>query len=92
MNEAYSEPTVNCPIGLFAGVEREIADITTAINGAPSVKEKAPLAGELRAAVSVLLDCTAYDGDNINCRICRQFSELRNNTAALVEQAAGLVR
>lgn len=85
-------PSIVCPIDLFDRVEGEIQDLTAAINHAPTATEKAPLAGELRRAVSVLLECDAYDEDNVNCRLCRDFSELRDKTAAVVEQAAKLTR
>jgi len=85
-------PEIDCPIMLFAGVEREVKDITAALNRAPEVAEKARFARELRGAISTLLECNAYDGNNVNCRQCREFSKLRDKTAALVEQAAKLAR
>lgn len=92
MNEGPSRPGIECPIGLFGQVECEIEDITQAINRAPSAVEKASLAGALRAAVATLLDCNAYDENNTNCRLCREFSTLRDKTAAAIEQAARLAR
>ena len=83
---------IDCPIDLFPSVERKIEDLTTAINRASTAAEKAGPASELRAQVSTLLDCEAYDEDNMNCRLCREFSELRDETAALVEQATRLAR
>lgn len=92
MNEGQSTLGIECPIGLFGQVEREIEELTAALNRAPVAVEKAPLAGELRAAVATLLDCKAHDEDNANCRLCREFSSLRDKTAAVVEQAARLAR
>lgn len=91
MNPADSGHQIACPIDLFGRVEGEIADMTAAINRAPSAVEKAPLAAELRGLVAELLDCEAYDEGNMNCRLCREFCELRDRTAALVEKAAALV-
>lgn len=90
MNETNETPEIDCPIDLFRPVEREIQDITAALNRAPSAAEKARFAKELRNAVSTLLECTAYDENNPNCRLCQQFSELRDKTASVVEQAARL--
>lgn len=92
MNESQPKPGIVCPIGLFGQIEREVEDITAAINRAPSAVEKAPLARKLRDAVAPLLDCKAYDGENANCGLCREFSALRDKTAAVVEQAARLAR
>ncbi len=83
---------INCPIDLFDPTEREIKDITAAINRAARAQDKAPLASELRGVVAALLECKAYDENNVNCRLCQEFAELRDNTASLVEQAARLVR
>lgn len=82
---------VDCPIDLFGPTEREVEKITVAINRAPTAAAKAPLAGDLRRVVGKLLACEAYDAGNVNCRICREFSELRDKTAALVQRAADLV-
>jgi hypothetical protein len=92
MNEGNSRSEIDCPIALFGRVEREVEDITAALNRAPGAVEKAPLARQLRGAISTLLDCKAYDANNANCRLCREFSQLRDKTAALVEQAAKLAR
>lgn len=87
-----SFPTIVCPIDLFNRVESEIEDLSSALNRAPTVSEKEPLARELRHAVSVLLECKAYNNGNANCLLCRQFSTLRDMTVAIVEQAARLPR
>lgn len=82
--------SIVCPIDLFDRIEREIEDLTAAVNRAPTAVEKATPAGELRRTVSVLLECKAYDDDNINCRLCRELSELRDKTARMVVEAAKL--
>lgn len=90
MNQNNPSPQIDCPIGLFEEVQPKIEDITSAINQAPTATEKARWAGELRDAVGPLLDCKAYDENNLNCRLCREFSQLRDKTAAVVQQAARL--
>lgn len=91
MTPALSRGTgIDCPIDLFGPMEREIGKITAAINQAPTPAGKGPLAADLRRAVGTLLACQAYDAGNGNCRMCRELSQLRDKTAALVERAAGL--
>ena len=82
---------IDCPIDLFGPTEREVKELTASINRASRPMAKAPLASELRRVVGRLLRCEAYDAGNANCRMCRELSELRDKTAALVERAAGLV-
>lgn len=84
------EAKIDCPLGIFAGHEREIGQLTEALNQAPNLAAKAEIAGRLRDATAVLLSCVGYQEDNINCRLCREFSRLRDQTAALVARAAGL--
>ena len=88
---ASSRIGVDCPIGLFVPTEREVNEITALINRSSRPAAKGPLAGELRRVVARLLACQAYDAGNANCRMCRELSELRDKTAALVERASGLV-
>lgn len=81
---------IRCPIGLFPQQEEEIGRLTQAINQARTAAEKAPWAQALAEATDVLLACQAYDPESLDCRLCRQFSELRHKTATLVVKAAGL--
>lgn len=83
-------PQIDCPIGLFGRVESDVETITAGINRASSATEKARLARDLRVTLATLIDCAAYDRNNTNCRLCREFSGLRDKTAALIEQAARL--
>jgi|GEM_PF-6864904 len=89
---APTEPEIDCPIDLFGPTERRIASITEAINRASNAAQKAPLAEDLQREVATLLACTAHDTDNPNCRLCREFSQLRDKTAALILRAARLAR
>jgi hypothetical protein len=84
-----SQSRINCPIGLFGPQEDKIETITKLLNAAPTPSQKAPFAQELVDEVGVLLMCRSYDPDNVNCGLCRGFSELRMQTANLVLKMAG---
>jgi len=84
------EARIHCPIGLFHKQEAEVARLTQAINQAHMATEKAPWAEALIEAVDVLLACERYDEESLDCRLCRNFSELRRKTAALVVKAGHL--
>jgi hypothetical protein len=88
--EIDRQASIHCPIGLFPRQEEEIAHLTQEINQARTAAEKAPWAQALIEAVDVLLACEQYDEGSINCRLCRNFSELRRKTAALVIRASRL--
>ncbi|WP_310619231.1 hypothetical protein [Flexibacterium corallicola] len=81
---------IDCPIGIFLGVERHVEQLTTALNQASKVEQKAQHAQQLTEALEPLLECQSYDHSNPNCSMCRQFSQLRQKTAAIVMQAARL--
>jgi tRNA U54 and U55 pseudouridine synthase Pus10 len=83
---------IHCPIDLFEGCERKIERLTAAINHAPAPEEKGRRARQLLEAVATLLNCDAYDQNNLNCRLCRDFSTLRHKTASVIEKAAALGR
>jgi hypothetical protein len=82
--------SIQCPIGLFRRQEEEINRLTQEINQARTAAEKAPWAQALIEAVDVLLACEQYDQESLDCRLCRNFSELRRKTAALVVKAGHL--
>ena len=82
--------SIQCPIGLFRGQEEEINRVTQEINQARTAGEKAPWAQALIETVDVLLTCEQYDEGSMDCRLCRNFSELRRKTAALVIKAGRL--
>ncbi len=83
-------PDIECPIDKFEAAEREIKQLSAAINDASSPHEKGQLAHHLYEQVSTLLACRAYEPDNVNCRLCREISTLRRRTASLIEKAAAL--
>jgi len=90
MRETDRQASIHCPIGLFPRQEEEIARLTQEINQARTAAEKAPWAQALIEAVDVLLACEQYDEESLDCRLCRNFSELRRKTAALVIKAGRL--
>jgi hypothetical protein len=79
---------IECPIGLFGPQEVKIEALTKSLNAAPTLLEKAPFAQELMEEAGVLLACQSYDPTNVNCGLCRGFSELRMQTANLVMKMA----
>lgn len=81
---------IHCPIGLYEKREGEIARLTEAINHSPTAPDKIIAAQDLRECVAVLLDCTAYDEDNLNCRLCRNVATLRDKTISIIEKAGAL--
>ena len=83
---------IACPIDLFDGCEKEIERISAEINRASVLHEKGRLARELLVSVSTLLDCKAFDQNNLNCRLCRELSTLRHKTAAVIDKATALGR
>ncbi len=81
---------IQCPIDLYPRQEAEIERLTRSINQERTAAQKAPYAQSLLETVDILLDCRAYAEDSSDCRLCRNFSELRHKTAALVVKAGQL--
>jgi len=90
VRETARQANIHCPISLFPKQEAEITRLTQAINQARMAAEKAPWAQELIETVDVLLACEQYDEESLDCRLCRNFSELRHKTASLVIKAGRL--
>ena len=88
--EMGGQASIHCTTGLFSRQEEEIARLTQEINQARTAAEKAPWAQALIETVDVLLECEQYDEGSMDCRLCRNFSELRRKTAALVIKAGRL--
>jgi len=84
-----SKVKINCPV--FQNQEDLISDITTKINSAKSVKEKAVFAKELQKEVDVLLSCSDYDENRLDCTNCHFIAALRDRTAGLIIKAKKLV-
>jgi Mor family transcriptional regulator len=92
MRKASTQASIHCPIGLFTRQEEQIIGLTREINQAPTAAKKAPWAQELTEAAEALLACESYDEGSTDCRLCRNFSELRRRTAALILKAGHLGR
>jgi hypothetical protein len=90
MNPRREAAGIECPIGLYEKYEGEIARLTEAINHSPTAPEKILAAQDLRECVAALLDCAAYDEDDLNCRLCRNVATLRDKTASVIEKAGAL--
>ena len=82
--------TIRCPIHLFEPQEVKIEALTQSINAARTASEKMPFVHDLIDEVNVLLACESYDQANLNCGLCRGFSELRMETATLIMKAGAL--
>lgn len=89
-HRATQQAQINCPIDLFPRQEAEIVRLTEALNAARTTEAKAPSAEALLEAVNVLLACEVYDEARLDCRLCRNFSELRAKTANLILKAGRL--
>ena len=79
-----------CPAGVYAEYEGRIADLTAAINQAPTARDKVGPAQELAGEMEALLACPEFDTAGSDCRLCRGLAELRSKTAALVAKAGAL--
>ncbi|MBS1165402.1 MAG: hypothetical protein H6R00_1427 [Proteobacteria bacterium] len=91
MNSGAGVAQIVCPAGIFAGREAEIVRLTDTLNRTANLKAKAAESTLLREAADQLLVCTFREADNINCRLCQEFSRLRVNTADLILRTAQLV-
>lgn len=81
---------ISCPIGLFPRQEAEVEILTRSINQASGAAQKMPYAQSLIEVVDILLACESFSPDSEDCHFCRNFSELRRKTAALVVKAGQL--
>lgn len=89
MRPVRREPRIACRIGLFERQEEAVAELTPAVNTTRNPAARAEHARQLLAALEPLLSCGAYSDDDVNCRLCRQFSQLRRQMALLVLKATG---
>ena len=92
MNPRRETAAIHCRIGLYDKYDDEIVRLTAAINRSPTAPEKILAAQDLRICVAVLLDCTAFDEHDLNCRLCRNIATLRDKTASAIEKTSVLVR
>lgn len=90
MSGAGTAARILCPAGVFARHEDEMRRLTDALNGARDLAAKAAVAVRLQAAAEELLACAERRADDVNCRLCQEFSRLRVNTATLIQRMARL--
>lgn len=79
------EAKINCQI--FRKQEPVIKDVTDKINKAKGVQEKARFAEKLQEEVDVLLSCTDYKSESLDCKNCHFIANLRKKTADLIIKA-----
>ncbi len=82
------ETKISCSI--FQKQEPVIKDVTDKINKAKGVQEKARFAEKLQEEVDVLLSCTDYDKEILDCESCHFIANLRKKTASLIIKAEKL--
>ncbi|MFG1394770.1 hypothetical protein [Xanthobacter agilis] len=90
MTQVAGAARIVCPVDVFAAREQEIRTFTVGLNHAASRPEKVAFAARLEAAAEELLACKDRRADDLNCRLCQDFSRLRANTAALILRATRL--
>ncbi|MCK9426991.1 MAG: hypothetical protein M0Q21_13250 [Ignavibacteriaceae bacterium] len=83
------EHRISCPT--FLKQETVIKNITSKINQAKGVREKATFAEELQKEADVLFTCPDYDDKKLDCKNCRFIANLRKKTAGLIIKAKKLV-
>lgn len=81
-------PEISCPV--FLRREWAIKQLTSDINSARNISDKADRAQDLINEVDSLLNCKDYNEKNEDCKNCRTISKLRQETAQLFVQAKGI--
>lgn len=79
---------ISCPT--FKKQEPIIKNITDKINMAKQMQEKARFAEELENEVDVILSCTDYKKESLECNNCHIIAKLRKKTANLIIKAKRL--
>jgi regulator of protease activity HflC (stomatin/prohibitin superfamily) len=79
---------IDCAV--FQKRQTAIEDITAKINSAEGVEEKAVFAPELQKEVDVLLCCSDYDKNSLDCKNCHFIAALRSKAAKLIVKAKKL--
>lgn len=79
-----------CPVGVFAAQESQIALLTEELNHAATLPAKVEFATSLQRVAEGLIACKDRQVDNVNCRLCQEFSRLRANAAGLIVRTARL--
>ena len=76
------EEKISCSI--FQKQERVIKDITNKINGAKDAQEKASFAQELQKEANVLLSCSDFKSESLDCESCHFIANLRKRTSEII--------
>ncbi len=82
------ETKISCSI--FQKQEPVIKDVTDKINKAKGVQEKARFAEKLQEEVDVLLSCTDYKSESLDCKNCHFIANFRKATVRLIIKAKKL--
>ena len=77
-----SKPTIDC--SMFLKAEELIKGITSKINRAKGISEKAGFAEELKKIADELLSCQEFESGNLNCKNCHFIAALRKKTADII--------
>lgn len=86
----HKEEKAKIKCSTFQKQEPVIGNITDKINKAKDVQKKAEYATELQKEVDVLLSCSDYKEENLDCKNCRFIANLRKKTADLIIKAKKL--
>ena len=82
------ESKISCSI--FRKQESAIRDLTSKINKAKGVEEKAKFAEDLQIEANVLLSCGDYEAKKLDCINCHTIAKLRQRTTNLIIKAKKL--
>ena len=77
-----NKTNINCLI--FKKQHSDIKMLTDKINGVKKIQEKVPYAIELQKEADVLLNCSDYALDELDCKNCHLIANLFKKTANLI--------
>jgi len=80
---------ITCSI--FQQKEPIIKEFADRLNGVEDYQHKVELASDLSRYVDMLLECSEYNADSLDCKNCRFISNLRKKTANIIIKAKELV-
>jgi len=84
------EANIRCSI--FQKQEPVIKEFTDMLNKANGYQRKVELASDLLRNVDVLLNCSEYNPNTLDCKNCRFISNLRKKAANIVIKARKLAK
>jgi len=74
--------TISCPV--YLENEKAMEELTTQINEAKNLNEKAVKAQEMMRRTATLLSCEKYIAEDWNCRNCHMISSLRKRISETI--------